>query len=117
MSEAMSQNEQFVVVRIPGHIEPIERGERFEDPLQEKLEAAGLGEITGGGSQLSEADAEGRRTIVYCEIEIVVKEKDLAKACALIKEELIRLEVPEGSALHFQVDGKEQVEPIHERPN
>ena len=104
--------EMFVIVRIPGHIEPLERGELFEDPLDEKLKAAGLGEVTGGGSQLSEEDADGRRTILFCEIEITVKEKDLAKACAVIKQEMVRLKVPEGATLYYTSDGAEKVEPI-----
>ena len=60
----------FVYIKMPGHIEPIERGERFEDPLQEALERSELGYITGGGSQLSEPDNDGRRSIEFCGIDV-----------------------------------------------
>lgn len=39
----------------------MERGELFEDPLQEALDKEHLGEITGGGSQLSDPDESGTR--------------------------------------------------------
>src|SRR5687768_4081734 len=60
----------FVYVKIPAAIQPLERASRFEDPLQEALERAGLGEVSGGGSQLSDADADGRRQIEFCGIDV-----------------------------------------------
>jgi hypothetical protein len=33
------------------HIEPLDRGDRYEDPLQATLEKVGIGRVTGGGSQ------------------------------------------------------------------
>ncbi|MCY3008286.1 MAG: hypothetical protein NTY42_00455 [Planctomycetota bacterium] len=44
----------LVIARIPEHIEPMDRGERYEDPLSEELQKAAAGEVTGGGSQLDE---------------------------------------------------------------
>ena len=46
---------QLIIARLYEHLEPIDRGERYEDPLQAVLEAAGLGRVTGGGSQLNES--------------------------------------------------------------
>jgi hypothetical protein len=43
----------FVLARFFEHIEPIDRGSRYEDPLNEVLESAGIGRVTGGGSQLT----------------------------------------------------------------
>ena len=40
----------FVYVKIPGDIQPLARGERFEDPLDDALSASGLGQVSGGGS-------------------------------------------------------------------
>jgi hypothetical protein len=49
----------FVYVKIPGDIQPLARGERFEDPLQVALEAEQLGNISGGGSQLDDPYPDG----------------------------------------------------------
>lgn len=45
----------LVVARLHEHIGPIDRGERYEDPLHEVLESRSLGQVTGGGSQLQYA--------------------------------------------------------------
>lgn len=44
----------LVVARLYEHIGPIDRGERYEEPLHAILESRGLGQVTGGGSQLNE---------------------------------------------------------------
>ena len=46
------ENPLFVYIKIPADLGPMDRGEQFEDPLQEALDKAVLGTITGGGSQL-----------------------------------------------------------------
>ena len=45
---------EFVYVLIPAPLSPFERGERFEDPLDIELRRAGIGEVSGGGTQLGE---------------------------------------------------------------
>jgi len=40
----------FVYAKMWEAIQPLDRGERYEDPLQAALEAGGLGEVSGGGS-------------------------------------------------------------------
>ena len=57
----------LVIARLYEHLEPIDRGERYEDPLDAVLEAAGLGRVTGGGSQLNES---GGIEFVDLEIEL-----------------------------------------------
>ena len=37
-----------VVARLYEHIEPIDRGERYEDPLQAALDETNAGRVTGG---------------------------------------------------------------------
>ncbi len=63
----------FILARVYEHIEPIDRGERYEDPLDAALKDASLGEVTGGGSQLT---ASGE--IAYAELEIEVRDRDAA---------------------------------------
>jgi len=68
----------FVLARFYEHIEPIDRGGRYEDPLNEVLEPAGMGRVTGGGSQLSE---DGR--IEFADIEIELADLDGALQVAV----------------------------------
>ena len=103
---------QFVYIKIPAHIEPLDRAARFEDPLQEALDAAQLGEITGGGSQLSEADAEGRRSIEFCGIDVDLYEAE--QGIALLRRELIRLQAPPGTVLQYELHGRDYEQAVHE---
>jgi D-alanyl-D-alanine carboxypeptidase len=61
---AQERGHFFFYVLIPGHIQPVKRGERFEDPLQAALEKEKLGEVTGGGSQMGEGKMSVRDLIV-----------------------------------------------------
>lgn len=55
----------MLIARLYESIQPIDRGDRYEDPLDAALNARQVGTVTGGGSQLSE---DG--TIEFAEIEI-----------------------------------------------
>ncbi len=44
----------LIIARLYEHLEPMDRGERYEDPLHTVLERAGLGRVTGGGSHRAE---------------------------------------------------------------
>jgi hypothetical protein len=95
--------ELFVYVKIPGDIQPLARGERFEDPLQLALDEAGLGKVTGGGSQLDTPYPDGRPRVEYCGIDIDVTDRD--KARQLLMRKLVDLATPEGTELHYTKDG------------
>ena len=84
----------FVLARFFEHIEPIDRGSRYEDPLNDALEAAGIGRVTGGGSQLTE---EGRIEFADIEIELV----DLDAALQAAVDALERAGAPQGSEIHL----------------
>jgi hypothetical protein len=87
----------LVIARIPEYIEPIDRGERYEDPLDAKLKESGLGEVTGGGSQM-----DANFQIVFVDLEIYLANLDSAVSfCASALESL---GAPKGSQLIF---GKE----------
>jgi hypothetical protein len=89
----------LVLARLYEHIEPIDRGERYEDPLQAVLESRGIGNVSGGGSQLSEL---GGITYVDIELELV----DLDAAVGLVAEALEKAGAPEGSELLDASDGR-----------
>jgi hypothetical protein len=90
---ARERNHFFFYVRIPGDIQPIERAERFEDPLQAALDAASLGEVSGGGSQLA---GQGKE-IEFCGLDVEVTDRD--RGLQLIREVMRRLRAPPGTVI------------------
>jgi hypothetical protein len=81
-----------VIARVYEHMEPIDRGNRYEDPLQAALDEAKLGQVTGGGSQLNEAGG-----IDFADIEIEVANLD--GALHVITRALEKAGAPKGSEL------------------
>jgi hypothetical protein len=82
-----------VIARLYEHIEPIDRGERYEDPLQARLDQRGsLGSVTGGGTQLNEHGG-----IAHADIEIALA--DLDQAVGMVVEALEAAGAPQGSEL------------------
>ena len=82
----------FFYVRIPGDIQPIERGERFEDPLQAALDAEDLGEVTGGGSQMGEG-----KTVAFCGLDVEVTDRE--RGLHVIRQVMRRLDAPPGTVI------------------
>lgn len=92
----------FLYVKIPGDIQPLVRGERFEDPLASALQEAKLGDVSGGGSQLADPYPDGRPRVEFCGMDIDVTDRD--KARALIMRKLIDLQAPYGTEIHYTAD-------------
>ena len=90
---------QVVIARMFEHIEPIARGERYEDPLDAVLAPANLGRVTGGGSQLNEHGG-----IEFADVEIELA--DLDQALRLVSETLEKSGAPQGSELIDASDGR-----------
>ena len=84
-------------IRLYEYVEPIDRGYRYEDPLQAALESANLGTITGGGSQLSD---QGQ--IEFVDIEVDATDIDRAITTAI--EVLQGAGAPEGSEIRGEGD-------------
>lgn len=114
MNEVSETKPLFVYIRIPGDLDPMDRGELFADPLQEALDKERLGEITGGGSQLSDPTESGD-SIEFCGIDVDLY--DAARGLALLRNELLRLQAPPGTMLLYELDGREWEEPIYRREN
>ena len=93
----------LLLVKIPDPVMPVERGEKYEDPLNDFLVAQGLGEVTGGGTQFSETNAAGQRSIEWVGVDVDVYDPE--KALTLVIERLRELGVPEGTEF-------EQYEPV-----
>jgi hypothetical protein len=93
----------MVIARLNARAQPLDRGEVFEAPLNDILQAAGTGEVTGGGTMLGE-DGE----IAFCDLEIMVPEATDA-VLAAIREALEGLGAPRGSRLIWN-DGANELE-------
>ena len=103
----------FVYVKIPDDIGPLDRGERYEDPIQESLDSRGLGDVTGGGSQLGDERPDGTRPIEFCGLDLELV--DLDEGRALLRSRLVELGAPEGTELHYTIgDTKLQDELRHD---
>ena len=104
-------NTQFVFVRIPEQIQPLDRGDKYEDPLDTALMKAGVGEITGGGSSLFHPDEDGKRTIEWVGIDVDLTDFD--GGMAVLKRELLRLGAPKGTVLEYSRSGQKHEELLH----
>ena len=89
----------LVVARVYEHIEPIDRDDRYEDPLHATLEKSGIGRVTGGGSQLNELGG-----IAHADIELELANVDEAQR--VVVEALEAAGAPQGSELIQTSDGR-----------
>jgi hypothetical protein len=95
------ESSNYIVVQLNARVQPMHRGEFFEDPLDEELQGQSLGGVSGGGTMLSE-----NREIDYCDIEMEVTDPSREVASKII-EILERLGAPKGSKLKIEADGSE----------
>jgi len=92
--------EHLILARLNARVQPIDRGDYFEDPLNEVLNSKGIGEVTGGGTQLAD-EPDG---IEFVDVEIYAKEtSDEVKSTVI--SALESFGAPKGSRL--VIDGQE----------
>jgi len=104
-SETAAAKGQFVLVRIPEQIQPIERGAKYEEPLDAVLKREGVGEVSGGGTQLSAPDASGKKSIEWVGADVELS--NFEKGMPILKRELLRLGAPPETILGYTRNGKE----------
>jgi len=85
----------LVLARLYEHVEPIDRGSRYEDPLRTALEAARAGAVTGGGTQLNELGG-----IESADLEIELA--DLGPSLDLVTATLEQVGAPRGSEVLYR---------------
>src|SRR5438128_12682997 len=98
----------IITARLKAHIEPMDRGEWYEDPLSEVLEKKQMGKVTGGGSALGD-DFK----IEHADLEISLANLDTA--LQLTKDTLEQIGVPVDSELIYEVDGAVKTIPFGNR--
>lgn len=95
---------QFIYIKIPGNIGPIDRGELFEDQIDPVLEKEGLGAVSGGGSSLGEEQPDGTRQVEFCGIDVDVT--NLHRAREVLRDLLPKLNSPINTELQFTIGGE-----------
>lgn len=87
-----SDNDWNVTAELNHKLMPLERGERYEDPLQEQLEKYGFGNTDGGGTMTSKSGE-----IEFIDIELKLIKTD--KSIPFVIKRLESYGAPKGSKL------------------
>ena len=95
-----SSKPDLVYVFLPESLGPIDRGEKYEDPIIDELERLGLGEVSGGGCSLGDPRPDGTRPIEFCGIDIDTD--NTAATRAALQTLLPTLGCPKGTQLHYR---------------
>lgn len=95
--------ENFIYIKIPGDIQPLDRGALFEDPIDSALAQANLGATSGGGSSLGSPRPDGSRRVEFCGIDFDATDRD--GALAALRTLLPDLDAPLGTELHYTCGG------------
>ena len=101
LSRRDARNGQCVIAQLNARLQPLDRGDIFEDPLDDTLQNTGLGEVTGGGTLQAR---EG--WIRQCDIEMDLPAAD-AETLRKIAGHLEALGAPKGSKLLVEETGTE----------
>jgi hypothetical protein len=84
---------------------PIERGAKYEDPLDELLRQHRLGEVTGGGTGLTK---DHRIDYVGIDIDVV----DVSRALPLIQRKLREIGAPKGTIIEETQEERVRTHPV-----
>lgn len=101
----MSAEPILAYAKLNARILPLDRGERYEDPLAEALAGNGYAEITGGGTGMAE-----NGEMSYCGIDIDLR--DVEQGVPFICEFLANCGAPRGSVLEYEVNGEKVETPF-----
>ncbi len=85
----------MVFARIEEPLMPLQRGSKYEDPLNRALAQARLGRVTGGGSVQG---VDGSIEWVSLDLQLV----DLGPSLDFVRNKLTELGAPRGSVLKFK---------------
>ena len=101
MSRTAERRGVCVIAQLNARLQPLDRGDIFEDPLDDTLQEMGLGEVTAGGTLQSQ---EG--WIQQCDIEIDISDAE-SETLRKITDHLESLGAPKGSKLLVEETGAE----------
>ena len=95
---------ELIYVFLPDPLGPLDRGDKYEDPIIDELDRLGLGEVSGAGTALGDQRPDGTRPIESCGID--VDTRDPVAARAALRTLLPKLGCPAGTQLHYSIAGK-----------
>ena len=101
MKKRVEVEPEFIVVTINARIQPMHRGEIYEDPLDAILTSNTIGEVSGGRTlQLQSGE------IKYCDVEVKVNNSG-SDTVELIRATLEKIGVPKGSTIKVEANDSE----------
>ena len=100
---------EFITARLNARVQPLDRGEHYEDPLHEAIAASGMGEVTGGVTNFAD-DFQG---VDSCDLEILVANTS-DETLTTIKQRLEALGAPKGSSILVESENREIPIGVHE---
>ena len=100
----VSAEPDLIYIFIPESIGPIDRGDKYEDPVIDELERLGLGEVSGAGTSLGDARPDGTRLIEACGIDVDTDDVDATRAA--LRALLPNLGCPAGTQLQYEAAGR-----------
>jgi hypothetical protein len=106
-AHAQRTSATFVFVKIQDQVLPIERGSKYEDPLDAALRTAKLGEVTGGGIMMNKD-----KSIAWVGVDVNLY--DLEKGLPFLIAKLRELGAPRGSTVEYTVQGKKGERAVHQ---
>jgi hypothetical protein len=98
-------NQTEVTAQLNHKLLPLDRGQRYEDPLNDELKKRGFGETDGGGTML-----EKSKEIEFINVEMFLTQTD--KSIPFVIERLESYGAPKGSKLIIREGDKEREIPI-----
>lgn len=90
----------LIYIVLPESLDPLDRGERYEDSIEVELKLSKLGYVSGGGSSLGDEKPDGSRDIEWCGIDIDTV--NIEKCRVLLREHLRELGCLAGTQLQFR---------------
>jgi hypothetical protein len=102
-NEENESSGNFVVATLNDKVMPIDRGEIYEDPLNNYIQTNEIGEVTGGGTMQQKTGE-----IEFCDIEIQLINNEIKEEhITSIINKLEELGAPKGSKLKIEKTQKE----------
>jgi hypothetical protein len=94
----------FLYIKIPEKIMPVDRGKKYEGPINDLLSQHHLGEVSGGGTMLTKD-----KQIEYVGLDVDVTDPE--KAIPLLVAKLKEIGAPKGTVIE-QNEPEKQIIPV-----
>ncbi|QDU61560.1 hypothetical protein Pan216_24210 [Planctomycetes bacterium Pan216] len=90
--------EKTIAIHLPEAIEPLECADKYLVPIESRLQATGLGTLTGGAPRLAIEDAD----VEITGVSIFLESEKRSEAVAMLRKELPKLGAPADTTIKTQ---------------